>query len=256
MAGITQHDAIAEAMRRLGGFATLSQLYSTATKVSGSEWHAKNPFATIRGRLQDKPHLFFKIRPGQWGLVAQKDRILEQLDLSPTTPAEQRQRTQHAWYQSLAVRLGNLNGFRTHVPPSDLNKTFQDRQTLRSIVTDVGVPSFSFDTITERANNVDVSWFNGDDLPHAFIEIEYSPEYRRSLSKYVVLRAFFSQFIIVADENQDRAFKEMIKAKEWESICQDPYGKTYDRVRFWSFEDLAQRLETAERVRAEQESTR
>jgi hypothetical protein len=44
-----QHEAVIEAMKQNGGYATLGQLYQTAPKIAGSDWSGtKNPFANIR----------------------------------------------------------------------------------------------------------------------------------------------------------------------------------------------------------------
>ena len=47
-----QHEAVIIALEKLGGQATLANLYSETMKVEGCEWKAKNPFANIRRIVQ------------------------------------------------------------------------------------------------------------------------------------------------------------------------------------------------------------
>jgi hypothetical protein len=41
---LKQHDAVVEAMRANGGYATLGYLYREALKVPGIQWETKTPF--------------------------------------------------------------------------------------------------------------------------------------------------------------------------------------------------------------------
>ena len=63
-----QHDAVIQTMERLGGFATLGQLYQEVLKISDCKWGTKTPFASIRRIVQLRPEIY-KIKPGLYGLV-------------------------------------------------------------------------------------------------------------------------------------------------------------------------------------------
>ncbi len=71
-----QHEAVIEAIRQMGGYATLAQLYHAAVRVPACEWKTKTPFASIRRIVQTTPE-FFRIRPGLWALVSERARVLE-----------------------------------------------------------------------------------------------------------------------------------------------------------------------------------
>ena len=58
-----QYEAVIEAMKQHGGYATLGQLYQTAPNIPGSEWKTKTPFASIRRIVQVRDD-FFKSRSG------------------------------------------------------------------------------------------------------------------------------------------------------------------------------------------------
>ena len=62
-----QHEAVIIALERLGGQATLANLYSETMKVENCTWTTKTPFANIRRIVQERPEIF-KVRPGLWAL--------------------------------------------------------------------------------------------------------------------------------------------------------------------------------------------
>ena len=43
-----QHEAVIQTLEKLGGKATLAQLYSEVTKIEDCNWGTKTPFASIR----------------------------------------------------------------------------------------------------------------------------------------------------------------------------------------------------------------
>lgn len=49
-----QHEAVEQAMRTYGGYATLGHLYQSVLKISGCEWGTKTPFASWMAFLNDK----------------------------------------------------------------------------------------------------------------------------------------------------------------------------------------------------------
>ena len=61
---MTQKQCVIEALAKLGGMATFSQLYA---KTDTSKWGTKTPFASIRGIVQTNKE-FYKVRAGLWGL--------------------------------------------------------------------------------------------------------------------------------------------------------------------------------------------
>ena len=102
-----QHEAVVEAMKQNGGFATLGYLYQAALKIPGCDWGTKTPFASIRRIVQQHRDLFFKIRPGLWALIAQRKEVLEKL-AHLATGFEGLSKHIHSWASSAATQiLGN-----------------------------------------------------------------------------------------------------------------------------------------------------
>jgi hypothetical protein len=53
-----QHEAVIIALEKLGGQATLADLYRETMKVEGCKWETKTPFASIRRIVQQRPEIF------------------------------------------------------------------------------------------------------------------------------------------------------------------------------------------------------
>ncbi|MGO9271458.1 MAG: hypothetical protein ACLQOO_14555 [Terriglobia bacterium] len=98
---MNQREAVVQAMRDNGGYATLGELYKKALKVAGVSWETKTPFKSIN-RIVQNPKYFFRIRPGLWALLEAKDKLPPDLAEKPKPESE------HTYYQGLLVELGNL----------------------------------------------------------------------------------------------------------------------------------------------------
>jgi hypothetical protein len=117
LSGMNQREAVIEAMRANGGFATLGHLYKEALKIPGVEWATKTPFSSIN-RIVQNPKYFFRTRPGLWALLEAKDRLPADLTQKPKPESD------HTFYQGLLVGLGNLRNQQTFVPKQDRGKIF------------------------------------------------------------------------------------------------------------------------------------
>jgi hypothetical protein len=114
---MNQREAVVEAMRANGGFATLGELYKQALKITGVKWETKTPFKSIN-RIVQNPKYFFRIRPGLWALLEAKDKLPVDLMEKPKPESD------HTYYQGLLVELGNLRKQQTFVPKQDRGKSF------------------------------------------------------------------------------------------------------------------------------------
>src|SRR5437764_7292706 len=112
-------------MRDNGGYATLGYLYRTATRIPGSHWGTKTPFASIRRIVQIYKKDFFRIRPGLWALESERKRVLAKLALEGTP--RRAEEFDHSYYQGLLVEIGNLKKYETFVPHQDKNRSFLSR---------------------------------------------------------------------------------------------------------------------------------
>lgn len=203
-----QHEAVIQAMAENGGFATLGHLYRTATRVPGSKWGTKTPFASIRRIVQEHP-AFFKIKPGLWALESEREKIARRVALTENTLESKAEEFNHSYYQGLIVEIGNLESFETFVPSQDKNKIFLSRK-LSEVATLPKFYEFTYEHLLRRGRTVDVTWFNERKLPSAFFEVEHSTDIQNSLLKFVEFQDFKIRFFIVADGARLSEFKSKL----------------------------------------------
>ncbi len=226
-----QYEAVIQALEKLGGQATLAQLYREVMQVEGCKWGTKTPFASIRRIVQTRPEIF-KVRPGLWALRAYKEQLgLSESDEKRTAEAIEQD---HAYYQGLLVVIGNLRGLATFVPNQDKNKLFVDRR-LEELRTLQEVPTFSYEAFVRRVGTVDVSWFNQRQMPDSLFEVEHTTDIQNSLLKFYELRDFHARMVIVADENRRAEFERRIQ--------HDAFYEIKGRVNFFGYDRLVKTYE-------------
>ena len=225
-----QHEAVIKTMERHGGFSTLGYLYQEVLKVPDVEWKTKTPFASIRRIVQDE-RFFFKIKPGLWALKSFREKL--PFDISPAQKISELKQEEfnHAYYQGLLVEVGNLKNFQTFIPNQDKNKNFLGKR-LGDLTTIKEFYSFSYDHIINKAQTVDVSWFNQRKMPSIFFEIEHSTDIQNSLLKFVELQDFHVEFFIVADKVRRREFEQKTGLNAFIPIQR--------RVKFLGYEQLSE----------------
>ncbi len=221
-----QYEAVIQAMKQNGGYATLGQLYQTAPKISGSVWGTKTPFATIRRIVQEHDE-FFKIRPGLWALTSEKEKVLS-LFSGKKTQTKEREYS-HYFFQGVVAEIGNLKGFQTFVPAQDKNKPYA-KQKLGDITTLSKLYEFTYAEVLRKAQTIDVAWFNTRRYPNSFFEIEHSTDFYNSLLKFVELQDFRANFYIVADSQRKAEFDSKISLNAFAPI--KPF------VKFWNYDSV------------------
>lgn len=226
-----QHEAVIQAMRESGGYATLGHLYRTATRVPGAQWGTKTPFASIRRIVQEHAE-FFKIRPGLWALTSQRDEVLTKLALDATFDSRNPDEFNHTYYQGLLVQIGNLKDYETFVPPQDKNRPFLGRR-LAEVATLKKFYGFTYDSLLERARTIDVSWFNDRKFPEAFFEVEHSTSMWNSLVKFKDFEDFRVKYYIVADAKRQKEFERKISSSAYSSIKNTVTFLSYERLSEW-----------------------
>lgn len=227
-----QYEAVILAMRENGGYATLGHLYRTVLKIPDCHWGTQTPFASIRRIVQTYPNIFFKIKPGLWGLVAEKKHVLKQLSLDGKPTEARVEHFNHSYYQGLLIEIGNLRRYKTFVPHQDKNKSFQSRR-LSEVSTLKDFPEFTHDYLLKRARTVDVAWFNERGLPYAFFEVEHSTDIRNSLQKFVEFQDFRIKFRIVADSVRRQDFESKIASHIFAPIRSTVRFIDYDKLFEW-----------------------
>lgn len=228
-----QYEAVIATLERLGGQATLADLYSEVMKIEGVEWKSKTPFASIRRIVQVRPEIF-KVRPGLWALRSHQDKLgLGEQDEHALLTAEGSEMN-HAYYQGLLVIIGNLRGHATFVPQQDKNKRFVNTP-LRELRSLEDPPLFSYTHLVKRSSTVDVTWFNTRQMPHSFFEVEHTTDVQSSLVKFHDLQDFHARMVIVADDLRRPEFESKKQSSAFDVIR--------DRVRFLGYEALVKQYE-------------
>jgi hypothetical protein len=233
-----QHEAVIRTIERLGGVATLGQLYQEVLKIPDCKWGTKTPFATIRRIVQLRPEIY-KIKPGLYGLVAFRKQNEAKGILTETQENKSSREVQisnHSYYQGLLLTLGNLKHFDTFAPNQDKNRRFLDK-TLGEVRTLAKIPPFSYTNLVERSATIDVIWFNQRRMPDSFFEVESSTNFENSLNKYNDLQDFFVRMFIVADKSRRAEYEIKIGRTSFKEIK--------DRVKYLDFESLVRQYEYA-----------
>ncbi|MBT3338907.1 MAG: hypothetical protein HN855_10690 [Anaerolineae bacterium] len=222
-----QYEAVIEALKENGGYATLGQLYQDALKVPDTEWKTKTPFASIRRIVQVREEIF-KIRPGLWALESEREKVMEIFSEEKSKP-KAREYT-HSFYQGLVTEIGNLKGYQTFIPAQDKNKPFAQKK-LRDLATLSKFHQFTYPEVLRQAITVDVTWFNERRFPISFFEVEHSTDIHRSLLKFVELQDFRADFYIVADAHR--------KAEYEDKLALSAFAPVRKYVKFFNYDDVA-----------------
>jgi hypothetical protein len=223
-----QHEAVIQAMKEIGGYATLGQLYQAVPKIPDCKWETKTPFASIRRIVQTHDE-FFKIRPGLWALASEKEKVMS-LFLDGKASEKEREYS-HYFFQGLVVEIGNLKGFQTFVPAQDKNKPFA-RQKLGEITTVPKLYEFTYNEVLHKAQTIDVTWFNSRRYPNSFFEVEHSTDIYNSLLKFVEFQDFRISFYIVADNLRRAEFETKISLSAFAPI--KPF------IKFWDYDAVSE----------------
>ncbi|MFN8497253.1 MAG: hypothetical protein U0641_05300 [Anaerolineae bacterium] len=228
-----QYEAVIQTLEKLGGQATLGELYREVMKVEDCTWGTKTPFASIRRIVQTRPEIF-KVRPGLWALRDYQAK----LDLVEEGKAPELTRVAieqgHSYYQGLLVEIGNLRGLGTFIPQQDKNRRFVQRR-LGEIRSLQELPAFSYPTFVQRSATVDVIWFNSRRMPHSWFEVEHSTDMNNSLLKFYDLQDFSARMVIVADSRRRQEFEQR--------RSQNALRDIRDRISFLDYDTLAKEYE-------------
>jgi hypothetical protein len=228
-----QYEAVIQTLEKLGGQATLAELYQETLKIKDCDWGTKTPFASIRRIVQTRPEIF-KVRPGLWALRSHQARLglVEETEENKHDPATFKQN--HSYYQGIILSVGNLRGYETFAPQQDKNKLFVTKP-IKDIRTLAEIPQFSYDFIVNRCQTIDAVWFNQRGLPDSLFEVEHSTDIQNSLLKFNDLQDFYTRMIIVANDARRKEFEQKIRYSSFEGIKQ--------RVKFLGYASLIEQYE-------------
>jgi hypothetical protein len=227
-----QHDAVIQALDRLGGQSTLADLYVETMKIRDCEWKTKTPFASIRRIVQTRPEIF-RIRPGLWALRSYQKKLGLVEGEGERASGDSIQNS-HTYFQGLLVTIGNFRAYQTFVPNQDKNRLFINKP-LAVIRTLQELPAFSYDFIVRKSGSVDVIWFNDRQMPDSFFEVEHSTDIHNSLIKFADLQDFNSRMVIVADEHRLREYDDKLEKTVFKEIK--------NRIKFLGYNALVKEYE-------------
>lgn len=221
MKKIPQWMQVLEALERLEGIATLSQLNDAVLSPNGAgaNWKTKTPEATIRRILQQKSDYFYRLKPGLYCLteLAEKFEKGYKIPQQGDIPHDV-EKNNHTHYQGLLVEIGKARDYKTYVPAQDKNQVFAGNQKLGDVCDLTQLPNFGYPHFMRKAKTVDVIWFNRRDMPEAMFEVEMSTDMQNSLIKFNELQDFYIQFSIVAPKHRRDLFTDRISMYTFHEI--------------------------------------
>lgn len=235
----TQAQQVIDTLRKIGGYATLGDLYHL---VDTKSWATKTPNESIRRIVQQSGEIF-KIQPGLWALEECREEVMRKFDIEPQEEKSV-ERFTHGYYQGLIIEIGNMKHYTTYVPAQDQNRKFIEKP-LKDICSTIHIPAFSYKELTDRARTVDVIWFNERNMPDTFFEVEHSTDIQNSITKFCDLQDFNSRFLIVAPHNRKEQFDKVISRTAFKDVKK--------RVSFSSYESIYRQYELMCKARASDE---
>lgn len=235
----TQAQQVIDTLRKIGGYATLGDLYHL---VDTKSWATKTPNESIRRIVQQSGEIF-KIQPGLWALEECREEVMRKFDIEPQEEKSV-ERFTHGYYQGLIIEIGNMKHYTTYVPAQDQNRKFIEKP-LKDICSTIHIPAFSYKELTDRARTVDVIWFNERNMPDTFFEVEHSTDIQNSITKFCDLQDFNSRFLIVAPQNRKEQFDKVISRTAFKDVKK--------RVSFSSYESIDRQYELMCKARASDE---
>ena len=237
-----QYEAVIETLDKLGGVATLGELYQEVFKIKDCEWKTKTPFASIR-RIVQQTKGIYKIKPGLYGLEKYR-KINEDKGMIVETEKNKDsinvKNFNHTYYQGILLIIGKYREMQTFIPQQDKNKKFYDGTKLQELSTLTDIPSYSYPKIVKRSSTVDTIWFNKRDMPHSFFEIEHSTDIQNSLLKFNDLQDFYVRMVIVADIKRKTEFETKMHFHAFDEL------RLNNRVSFLSYDALIKQYEMEE----------
>lgn len=142
----------------------------------------------------------------------------------------------HEGAQQALVKLGNILGFDTYIPPEDRNKTIEGKR-LGELATLKDIPQFTHPRLLDTVKHIDVIWFK-EEFPVFCFEVEESTDVTKGLLRLYQIKQLDIKPIIVGPENR--------KSKFLIEIEKDPFYKIKGKYQFISYNELSRLLEVAE----------
>ncbi|MGD0060879.1 MAG: hypothetical protein ABSD58_15795 [Verrucomicrobiia bacterium] len=130
-----QYEAVILTLERLGGIATLGQLYQEVFKIGNCKWATRTPFASIRRIVQLRKEIY-KIKPGLYGLSAKRHEHEAHGVIAETEKNKNAAEVAafgHTYYQGLLLLVAKLKQLESWTPNQDKNKLFLNTRLLTPV---------------------------------------------------------------------------------------------------------------------------
>ena len=226
---MNQQEAVIQTVEKLGGLATLGQLYAEVFKIKDCAWKTKTPLASIRRIVQLHKSLY-KIKPGLYGLVSKRNEHEARGIVAETEHNKDSIEVKsfgHSYYQGLLLAIGKLKKFDCWSPQQDKSKTVLN-STLGELRTLQELPAFSYEHLVRRSATVDVIWFNERKMPDSFFEVEHSTDMQNSLIKLIDLQDFHARMVIVSEPKRRGELDSKLRLGAFQDIAKRTNFLPYD----------------------------
>jgi len=236
-------DAIITVVEKLGGSATLKELYQDIPKIREVSPHV-DANHIIRAYLRRMTRVSGKLKRIGLGTYALPDLLLEQTlfgekeeKIRAETLKGVSQRDLHSHVEGMLLELGNVYGYLTYT--ADPSAIFNGK-TLEKFATLEGLPEFTSLALLNIADKIDVVWLRKRALvtvPKHTFDVEMTTDFSKALHRAYQLRDFKISFYMVSPIEKEGQFKKRLTT--------DPYTEISKRVFFRSLEDIFSLYETA-----------
>jgi hypothetical protein len=228
---ITWKDVVAEAIRRLGGQAHLSEINE---QIKFHPKTATNPTwqATVR-RVVRQYTIFEPVPPQNSGTY----RLVETKSPQPQPQSLSSDGTEinHGVAQGMLVTLGNVYGYETFVPGHDQTTREFQGEKLANLVTVSQCSDVFRGPNLAKVREIDVLWFDEDDyglFPVYAFEVEHTTRIKDGMDRLLKIpRRFPTRFFIVAPTEAERTLFTQF-------VCQTPFRSHRDRFAFRLYSQL------------------
>jgi len=214
-----QYEEVIDAIKSLGGIASLREINRQILPQVQSHWGTKTPFASIRRIVQTRSEIY-KIKPGLYCLSVEKDRYASLYDLPEKGEGNEAVLNRnHYYYQGILLEIGNARRQKTYVSSQDKNRKFINTP-LKELCDYEKLPAFGYSSLMKEAKSIDVIWFNDRKMPSFAFEVEISTDINRSLIKFYSLQDFHMRMAVVAPAARKREFADKIAQNIFQDIRQ------------------------------------
>lgn len=235
--------AILAVVEKLGGSATLKELYLNVPQLKSVSHDAKSDHI-IRAYLRRMTRVSHKLKKIGIGTYAVPNFKLEQAPEVMLAESKQggagvagERPYVHSQIEGMLLELGNIYGYLTYT--ADPSAIFNGK-TLDKFSTLEAVPAFTTPALVSIVGKIDVVWFRKRALvtmPKHTFDVELTTDFSKALHRAYQLRDFKASFYLVSAEEKLSQFQKKVNT--------DPYTAISDRFYFRSFEEIASLYESA-----------